>query len=155
MKNYIFSCFLLFQAFIFGEGFIAGTWVKTIDGYIPIEQIQPDKKILCYDFSGNVVESAVTRTMSKKAKFLICITLKDGFIPPKNWDGKKVRHPQTGQYGYPDNKGRVWVPTGLGGAAPGTTGNAHGGPHWDVVDKSGKGYENVIRVGKFVEENNE
>lgn len=57
-------------------------------------------------------------------------TEKDGFIPPKKWDGKKVPHPETGQYGYPDKYGSIWVPSGLGNLA-------HGGPHWDVIDKHG------------------
>lgn len=50
-------------------------------------------------------------------------TEKDGFVPPKNWDGKKVNSPKGRGYGWPDNKGNVWVPTGPKG---------HGGPHWDV-----------------------
>ena len=63
-------------------------------------------------------------------------TDKEGYIPPKNWDGKLVK---TGKgYGYPDEKGNVWVPTGLAGSLSGTTGPAHGGPHWDVQSKDGK-----------------
>lgn len=68
-------------------------------------------------------------------------TEKDGFIPPKKWDGKKVCHPETGQYGWPDKKGNVWVPTGPGPLA-------HGGPHWDVVDKYGD-HKNVMPGGKI------
>lgn len=36
-------------------------------------------------------------------------TAEDGFVPPKNWDGEKKAHPKTGQHGYPDNKGAVWI----------------------------------------------
>lgn len=68
-------------------------------------------------------------------------TKEDGFVPPKRWDGKKVRHPKTGQYGWPDDKGKVWVPTGPGALA-------HGGPHWDVIDKSGD-HINVMPGGKI------
>jgi len=50
----------------------------------------------------------------------------DGFFPPKNWDGKKEKHTTTGQYGWRDKKGNIWVPTGWGPLA-------HGGPHWDVI----------------------
>lgn len=64
----------------------------------------------------------------------------DGYTPPKNWDGKKVKHPQTGQWGYPDKKGDVWVPTGVGPLA-------HRGPHWDVIDKNGD-HRNVLPGGK-------
>ncbi len=58
----------------------------------------------------------------------------------KNSDGKKKKHPKTGQYGWPDKKGKIWVPTG-----PGST--AHGGPHWDVVDPNGHDYDNVYPGG--------
>jgi hypothetical protein len=67
-------------------------------------------------------------------------TEKDGYTPPKNWDGKKVKHPKTGQVGYPDKKGSVWIPTGPGRLA-------HRGPHWDVVDSKGK-HKNVLPGGK-------
>lgn len=63
----------------------------------------------------------------------------DGFKPKKNWDGKKVRAPN-GQYGYPDRKGNVWVPTGP------KPSRAHGGPHWDVQHPGG-GHTNVYPGG--------
>jgi len=69
-------------------------------------------------------------------------TIKDGYKPPKNWDGKKIRPPKGGKVGWPDDKGNVWVPTG-----PGPT--AHGGPHWDVQHPGGKGYTNVYPGGKI------
>lgn len=65
----------------------------------------------------------------------------DGFIPPKNWDGKKVRHPETQQWGYPDAKGNVWVPTGVGPLA-------HRGPHWDLIDRKGRHVGNVLPGGR-------
>jgi hypothetical protein len=64
----------------------------------------------------------------------------DGFVPKKNWDGKKVRHPKTGQHGWPDKKGSVWVATGHGPLA-------HRGPHWDVIDLKGK-HKNVLPGGR-------
>lgn len=66
---------------------------------------------------------------------------KDGYLPPKKWDGKKIKHPQSGKVGWPDRNGNVWVPTGTGPLA-------HGGPHWDVQHASGKGYDNVFPGGK-------
>ncbi len=66
----------------------------------------------------------------------------DGFIPPKRWDGEKVKHPETGQYGWPDEDGNVWVPSGDKG---------HGGPHWDVVypkPKEGKKHKNILPGGQ-------
>lgn len=62
-------------------------------------------------------------------------TEKDGFIPKKNWDGKKVKHRRG--HGWPDNNGNVWIPTGPKG---------HGGPHWDVQKPDG-GYENIVPGG--------
>jgi len=67
-------------------------------------------------------------------------TADDGFTPPKNWNGELVRNPNGPGVGYPDRKGRVWVPTGTGPTA-------HGGPHWDVQTPGG-GYENVYPGGK-------
>lgn len=61
-------------------------------------------------------------------------TEEDGFVPEKKWDGRKVKHPHTGQRGYPNEDGNLWVPSGESG---------HGGPHWDIIDKKGKHIGNV------------
>lgn len=66
-------------------------------------------------------------------------TEKDGYIPPKRWDGKKVKSPNGHGYGWPDHKGSIWIPTGPGSAA-------HGGPHWDVQHPNGN-YENIMPGG--------
>jgi RHS repeat-associated protein len=42
-----------------------------------------------------------------------CPTEADGFKPPKNWDGSRVKNPNGPGWGYPDRKGNVWVPTAL------------------------------------------
>jgi hypothetical protein len=68
-------------------------------------------------------------------------TENDGFIPKKNWDGKKVKHPKTGDIGWPDEQGNIWKPTGVGPLA-------HGGPHWDVTSKDGKRHWNIMPGGK-------
>ncbi len=65
----------------------------------------------------------------------------DGFVPKKNWDGKKAKHPKTGQVGYPDEKGNIWKPTGPGSIA-------HGAPHWDVTSSDGKRHWNIMPGGK-------
>lgn len=62
-------------------------------------------------------------------------TESDGFIPKKNWDGKKVKHRRG--WGWPDRSGNVWIPTGP---------NGHGGPHWDVQMPNGD-YENIVPGG--------
>ena len=67
----------------------------------------------------------------------------DGYKPPKKWDGEKVKAPGGNGYGWPDDKGRVWVPTGNGSSA-------HGGPHWDVqYPGKGKKYDNIYPGGKI------
>jgi RHS repeat-associated protein len=60
-------------------------------------------------------------------------TEKDGYYPPKHYNGEKVKYPKGPGYGYLDKDGNVWVPTGS---------NGHGGPHWDV-EFPGGGYRNV------------
>jgi Bacterial toxin 37 len=67
-------------------------------------------------------------------------TAADGFTPPKRWNGNKVKSPNGNEYGYPDSKGNVWVPTGAGP-------KAHGGPHWDVQHPDGS-HTNVYPGGK-------
>jgi hypothetical protein len=65
-------------------------------------------------------------------------TENDGYIPPKNWNGKKVKNPNGSGAGWLDSKGNVWIPTGVKG---------HGGSHWDVQFPGG-GYINVYPGGK-------
>jgi hypothetical protein len=64
-------------------------------------------------------------------------TEKDGFVPPKNWDGKRVKNPNGLGYGWKDKYGNIWVPSGPKG---------HGGPHWDV-QLAGGGYQNIVPGG--------
>jgi hypothetical protein len=66
-------------------------------------------------------------------------TEKDGYIPSKRWDGKKVKNPNGYGTGWPDQDGNVWVPTGPHG---------HRGPHWDVQNPKNGRHENVLPGGK-------
>jgi hypothetical protein len=66
-------------------------------------------------------------------------TKKDGFYPPKKWDGKKVKSPNGPGFGWPDKNGNIGVPTGPKG---------HGGPHWDVQSPRGRTYRNILPGGK-------
>lgn len=63
----------------------------------------------------------------------------EGFKDPKT--GPRWGKAPNGQWGWVDNKGNVWVPTGPEGSP-----DAHGGPHWDV-QKPGGGYINVYPGG--------
>jgi hypothetical protein len=52
---------------------------------------------------------------------------------PKNWNGQKVKNPNGKGSGWPDKKGRVWMPTNHD--------NTHNW-HWDVQSPGGK-YINI------------
>ncbi len=58
---------------LMGEGFVAGTKVKTPTGYIPIEQLKINDKILCYDFSNNYIEKPILYTSKKRVQNYIQI----------------------------------------------------------------------------------
>ena len=66
-------------------------------------------------------------------------TEKDGYCPPKKWDGKKTKSPNGHGVGWPDAKGHVWIPTGP---------KAHRGPHWDVQDPKTGRHRNVLPGGR-------
>jgi RHS repeat-associated protein len=67
----------------------------------------------------------------------------EDFKDPKggeNW----VRNPNGRGYGWQGADGGVWCPTG---PDSGSTGDAHGGPHWDVQYPGGR-YDNVYPGGR-------
>ncbi|WP_228488200.1 polymorphic toxin type 37 domain-containing protein [Caenimonas koreensis] len=67
----------------------------------------------------------------------------EGLKDPKggeNW----VRNPNGRGYGWQGADGGVWCPTG---PDTGSTGDAHGGPHWDVQYPGGR-YDNVYPGGR-------
>jgi RHS repeat-associated protein len=68
----------------------------------------------------------------------------EGFCDPKPGKPQWDRNPNGNGSGWVDADGNVWVPTG---PDSGSTGDAHGGPHWDV-QKPGGGYDNVYPGGK-------
>lgn len=68
-----------------------------------------------------------------------------GYADPKggpNWVPNP--NPKGKGYGWEAKDGKVWVPSGQGGSLPGTSGPAHGGPHWDVQDPKTGGRENIF-----------
>lgn len=69
---------------------------------------------------------------------------KQYFLTPEEWERAKIAPPKVkDRYGHPDEKGRIWVPTGWG------TGLVHGGPHWDVRKPEG-GHDNVFPGRKII-----
>ena len=62
---------------ILGEGFVAGTLVRTSDYYVPIEDIKEKDLVTTFDFKKNVlVESEVIKISKKKIKKVIQLTIK-------------------------------------------------------------------------------
>jgi hypothetical protein len=119
----------------FGEGaveFIGANFMVGIVGWL-------------YDRNNNSVKTRIDTSHLDEAVHNVFAdkapgkpTENDGYVPPKRWDGKKARAPKSGQYGYPDKNGNVWVPAGERG---------HGGPHWDVIRPDGS-YINVLPGGR-------
>ena len=50
------------------------------------------------------------------------------YVPPKKWDGQKVKNPNGKGSGWPAKNGDVWVPENHKGSHA---------PHWDVQHKDG------------------
>ncbi|WP_244071229.1 polymorphic toxin type 37 domain-containing protein [Nitrosomonas sp. PY1] len=65
----------------------------------------------------------------------------EGFCDPKGGEDW-VRNPNGRGSGWRDANGNVWIPSG-----PPRSGDAHGGPHWDVQTPGG-GYINIYPGGK-------
>lgn len=58
-----------------GEGFIAGTLVKTPEGYTPIEKLKVDDVVISFDLQGACVERRVTHTQQKHAGGFFIVTV--------------------------------------------------------------------------------
>lgn len=67
----------------------------------------------------------------------------EDFKDPKTGE-EWVRNPNGRGYGWKGADGGVWCPTG---PDSGSTGDAHGGPHWDVQYPGGR-YENIYPGGR-------
>ena len=68
----------------------------------------------------------------------------EGFADPKggpNWVPNPNPRGGGSSYGWEDDKGRVWCPTGQAG-------RAHGGPHWDVQVPGGRNVN--VRPGQNI-----
>jgi len=105
-----------------------------------------DKHLLQYrlSFDANVIEECLKNNnkhndVNNDAQAPGKPTEDDGFFPSKKWDGKKIKNPNGPGYGWPDKKGKVWVPTGP---------NGHSAPHWDV-EAPDESYENVMPGGRI------
>jgi hypothetical protein len=73
----------------------------------------------------------------------------EGFKDPKGGESwARNPNPKGPRYGWEAADGGVWCPTGSAGSpGSGTSGPAHGGPHWDVQYPGGGGH-NIYPGGK-------
>lgn len=73
-KFYLILLFFLYIHCLHGSGFLAGTLVKTPTGYVSIEKLSINDKVLCYDFkSGLSLEKSITHTRLQRIKKYIQI----------------------------------------------------------------------------------
>ncbi len=84
MKKFAFLACLLVTYLVKGEGFIAGTLVKTVDGYRPIEEIKVGASVTSLNFEGSCgkfsffqsdIEGEVTNVYAREVDRLIKITV--------------------------------------------------------------------------------
>jgi len=59
----------------FGEGFLAGTLVKTPSGYTEIEKLIVGDQVVCYNFKGECVTRAVTHVQQEEVNAYAQITV--------------------------------------------------------------------------------
>ena len=115
-----------------GAGFVIGGIVGVAAAYIIKDKSKTKYTI---EVDSDNVQAQINSNSKEKAPGIP--TAKDGFMPPKKWDGKKIKNPNGGGYGWPDVRGRVWIPSGP---------NGHGGAHWDVQNPDGS-HDNILPGG--------
>lgn len=72
--------FLLFLSPVLYAGFIAGTLVKTPDGYVAIEQLVVDSIVYCSDDNGNLTTSHITHILNKSLPSYVAIVVDNLYI---------------------------------------------------------------------------
>lgn len=75
MKRMLLFLCLLTTSLLHGEGFIAGTLVKTPTGYTPIEELKIGDTVICFDLKGSCLEKKVTYTHQKHVTRFLIITV--------------------------------------------------------------------------------
>lgn len=77
-RNVIFIFSLFIFKSIFSEGFIAGTLIKTQNGYVPIEQLKENDLVISYDFKrASLTEDAIIGIKKEKTKKVIQLNMQD------------------------------------------------------------------------------
>jgi hypothetical protein len=85
MLKSIFRLFSLTLAFLYasltyGEGFIAGTLIKTPSGYTPIEKLCIGDSVICYDSKDRCIERPITHVIKKQTRTIVQLTVGDELI---------------------------------------------------------------------------
>lgn len=64
---------LFFTTFLFGEGFVAGTLLKTADGYMAIEELREGDSVVCRDEEGNNTIGVITGYCYHEASHIVVL----------------------------------------------------------------------------------
>lgn len=77
MKRFAIVISFLLNLAVYAEGFLAGTPVKTPNGYVPIEQIKTGDNVYSYNFNGYYTPSIVIKVIKRSAQSLMKVTIDD------------------------------------------------------------------------------
>ena len=77
IKHMVFVITCLYSLFAWGEGFVAGTLIKTVFGYAPIETLAKGDELVCKDEFGCQVPGTVVATQRFIAPSYLCIICDD------------------------------------------------------------------------------
>lgn len=79
---------IIFNTHIEGEGFVAGTLVKTPGGYTPIEQLNVNDRVVSYDFyNAALIQGEVAKVYRKKVRRIVQLTV-NNFLLETTFDHK-------------------------------------------------------------------
>lgn len=80
LQSIIVTILVFCSSFIFSEGFVAGTLVKTSTGYTPIEQLCVGDLVICFDGNNNCVERPIINVLRMYAAGYARIYIEDECI---------------------------------------------------------------------------
>ena len=79
--NYLFFVLIFLSNFLYGQGFVQGTLVKTADGYKVIEKVQPGDYVYCSDIKSSCARQATVKAVTQQwSKSIVAIIIGDTTI---------------------------------------------------------------------------
>ncbi|MGC2310016.1 MAG: polymorphic toxin-type HINT domain-containing protein [Candidatus Babeliaceae bacterium] len=72
--------YLFLISSLYAEGFRAGTLIKTINGYTPIEHLQVNDTVLCFDNNNRLVERPITHILKRHINNYMHLSVNDECI---------------------------------------------------------------------------